>query len=54
MTATLTSSTPALSRTTVESLADMGYQVNGAAADPFDASTAAAAAEVEGIPIEGL
>lgn len=45
MTGWLSGSTQPLSRTTVESLADMGYGVNALMADPFDLSTAALLAQ---------
>jgi hypothetical protein len=43
MTVSITTTDPPFSRTTIASLADMGYQVNLAAADDFTLPTAAAA-----------
>jgi hypothetical protein len=55
MTGYLTGTTQPLSRTTIGSLADIGYQVDLLAADPFDLSTAGlrlARAAAEPVPLE--
>jgi hypothetical protein len=55
MTAAVTTTGPALSRTTLESLTDLGYQVNVAAADPYVVVTTTAytmAAALGGAPLD--